>query len=903
MEAKKYQQFRGQPRLPKFAVPRRYDLHLKPDLDACKFSGAVQITVDVVSATKHLVLNAAELSVDSKSVQFKTPTKVLEAAVVEMCEEDEIVVIEFGESLPVGEGVLSVSFEGTLNDRMKGFYRSVYEHNGVKKNMAVTQFEPADARRCFPCWDEPACKATFKITLEVPSDLVALSNMPVIEEKVDGNLKRVSYQESPIMSTYLVAVVVGLFDYIEDQTPDGIAVRVYCKVGKADQGKFALDVAVKTLGIYKEYFAVPYSLPKLDMIAIPDFAAGAMENYGLVTYRETALLYDEKHSAAANKQRVATVVAHELAHQWFGNLVTMEWWTHLWLNEGFATWVSYLAADSLFPEWKIWTQFLDESTEGLRLDGLLESHPIEVDINHAGEIDEIFDAISYRKGASVIRMLQSYLGAECFQRALASYIKKFACSNAKTEDLWSVLQEESGEPVNKLMNSWTKQKGYPVVSAKLQDHKLEFEQSHFLLSGSPGDGQWIVPVTLCCGTYDARKSFLLQAKSETHDIKDLLGASTSKSNSWVKINLDQTGFYRVKYDEDLSVRLRYAIEKNYLSTMDRYGILDDSYALSVACHQSLASLLALMGAYKQENDYTVLSNLISISCKVVRIAADAVPELLEDMKLFFINLFQYSAERLGWDPKPGESHLDAMLRGELLTALSLFEHEETQKEASRRFHIFLDDRNTPVLPPDLRRVCIYVYIYFWLFILSSEISCARTTSLQAVYVSVMLKVTKSNRSGYDSLLRIYRESDLSQEKTRILGSLGSCKDPEIIDEILNFLLSSEVRSQDAVHGLGVSREGRETAWKWLKENWDQIVKTYGAGFLVTRFIGSVVSPFSTYEKATEVEEFFASRMKPFIARTLKQSIERVHINAKWVESIQKEKELADVVKELAYRKD
>ncbi|KAL3844265.1 hypothetical protein ACJIZ3_001668 [Penstemon smallii] len=889
-QTQKYSEFKGQPRLPKFAIPKRYDLKLKPDLTTCKFSGSVQISVDVVSDTKFIVLNAAELSVNPKSVKFTSNNKVAEAVEVELSEHDEIMVIEFKESLQIGVGVLSMEFEGTLNDRMKGFYRSSYEHNGVKKNMAVTQFEPADARRCFPCWDEPACKATFKVTLEVPSELVALSNMPVIEEKLNGDLKTVYYQESPIMSTYLVAVVVGLFDYVEDHTPDGIIVRVYTQVGKTSQGKFALDVAVKTLGLYKEYdvhlpillpivfnlyFEVPYSLPKLDMIAIPDFAAGAMENYGLVTYRETALLYDDKHSAAANKQRVATVVAHELAHQWFGNLVTMEWWTHLWLNEGFATWVSYLAADSLFPEWQIWTQFLDESSEGLRLDGLAESHPIEVDINHAGEIDEIFDAISYRKGASVIRMLQSYLGPESFQRALAIYIKKYACSNAKTEDLWSVLQEESGEPVNKLMNSWTKQQGYPVVSVKVKDQVLEFEQSQFLLSGSHGEGQWIVPITLCCGSYEARKRFLLQTKSESLNIKEFLGALTSSGSPWIKINVDQTGFFRVKYDEDLSTRLRNAIERKSLSTSDKYGILDDYYALSMACQQSLTSLLTLMSAYREELDYTVLSNLISIASKVARIVADAAPELLDDLKLFFINLFQNSAERLGWDPKHGESHLDAMLRGELLTALAAFGHDITLDEASRRFQIFLDDRNTPVVPPDLRR---------------------------AVYVAVVLKVSKSNRSSYDSLLKIYRETDLSQEKTRILGSLASCRDPAIINEFLNFLLSSEVRSQDAVFGLSVSREARETAWNWLKENWDHLSKTYGAGFLITRFISAIVSPFTSYDKAKEVEQFFASRMKPYIARTLKQSIERVHINSAWVKSIQTEKHLADVVKELAYRK-
>ncbi|GMP84067.1 hypothetical protein CsSME_00037742 [Camellia sinensis var. sinensis] len=894
---KKYEQFKGQPRLPKFAVPKRYDINLKPDLVTCKFAGAVKITVDVVTGTKFIVLNAVDLFVDRNSLHFTDTSgcKVSEVLGVELFEEDEIMVVEFPQNLQLGLGVLCIAFEGTLNDKMKGFYRSTYVHCGEKKNMAVTQFEPADARRCFPCWDEPACKATFKITLEVPSELIALSNMPVVDENVDGKIKAIHYQESPIMSTYLVAVVIGLFDYVEDHTSDGIKVRVYSQVGKANQGKFALDVAVKTLGLYKSYFAVPYSLPKLDMVAIPDFAAGAMENYGLVTYRETALLYDDKHSAAANKQRVAIVVTHELAHQWFGNLVTMEWWTHLWLNEGFATWVSYLATDSLFPEWKIWTQFLDESTEGLRLDGLAESHPIEVEINHACEIDEIFDAISYKKGASVIRMLQSYLGPECFQRALASYIKKYACSNAKTEDLWTVLEEESGEPVNNLMNSWTKQKGYPVVSVKLKDQYLEFEQSQFLLSGSHEDGQWIVPITLCCGSYDTCKNFLLQAKSETLDVKEFVGSKENlvdiliklfcccfkkednlvETRAWIKLNVDQAGFYRVKYDEGLASRLRHAIETKCLSATDRFGILDDLYALCMACQQPLASLLTLMGAYRGELEYTVLSNLISISFKIERIAADAAPELLEYIKQFFISLFQYSTQKLGWDPKQGESHLDAMLRGELLTALAQFGHDITQNEARRRFDAFLNDKNTPLLPPDMRK---------------------------AAYVAVMQNVSTSNRSGYELLLKVYRETDQSQEKTRILGSLACCSDPDIVLEVLNFLLSPEVRSQDAVYGIHVNIEGRETAWRWLKDNWDHISKTWGSGFLITRFISAIVSPFSSSEKAFEVEEFFASRAKPSISRTLKQSVERVHINAKWVQGIQNEKHLAEVVQELAHRK-
>ncbi|KAK7352549.1 hypothetical protein VNO80_17972 [Phaseolus coccineus] len=869
-------QFKGQPRLPKFAVPKRYDINLKPDLVEHRFLGSVAVNLDIVTATSFIVLNAAELSISTDAVSFTIgqSSTVIKPSRVELFENDEILVLEFPEEIPVGLGVLTIRFEGILNDRMKGLYRSTYEYNGEKKTMAVTQFEPADARRCFPCWDEPACKATFKITLDVPSELVALSNMPVVEEITNGNLKTVSYQESPIMSTYLVAVVVGLFDYVEDHTSDGVKVRVYCQVGKANQGRFALDVAVKTLELYKNYFATPYALPKLDMITIPDFAAGAMENYGLVTYRETALLYDDQHSAAANKQRVATVVAHELAHQWFGNLVTMEWWTHLWLNEGFATWVSYLATDSLFPEWKIWSQFLDEPTEGLRLDGLAESHPIEVEINHACEIDEIFDAISYRKGASVIRMLQSYLGAECFQRSLASYIKKYAWSNAKTEDLWAALEEGSGEPVNKLMTSWTKQKGYPVVSVTVNDQKLEFNQSQFLSSGAQGEGQWIVPVTLCCGTYDVRKSFLLQTKSDTHDVKDFIGSTDRSVNCWIKLNVDQAGFYRVKYDDLLAAKLRYAVEKQLLSASDRFGVLDDSYALCMARQESLTSLINLMGSYKDEVDYTVLSNLITISLKVERIAADAVPHLLDYFRQFFIALFQHCAERLGWEPKPEESHVDAMLRGEILTALAVFGHDLTLDEASKRFQAFLENRNTPHLPPDIRK---------------------------ATYVAVMQGASKSNRSGYESLLKVYRETDLSQEKTRILGSLASSRDPDLILEALNFMLSSEVRSQDAVFGLAVSREGRDVVWAWLKENWEHLTKTYGSGFLITRFVSAAVSPFASFEKAKEVEDFFATHAMPSIARTLRQSLERVNINASWVESVRKEDSLADAVKELAYR--
>nr|POE74871.1 aminopeptidase m1 [Quercus suber] len=416
------EQFKGQTRLPKLAIPTSYDLYLKLDLTACTFSGTVQVNLNILEHTKYLVLNALEL--DVHKVWFtKSNNQTYQPCDVVLDGDDEILVLVYDEMLSPGDGVLGIDFAGALNQQLKGLYRCTYVDGGVKKNMAVTQFQAVDARRCFPFWDEPALKATFKITIDVPSELTALSNMPITDEKLNENIKTVYFEESPIMSTYLVAVVVGVFDHIEETTAYGTKVRVYCPVGKCDKGKFALDVAVKALDIFTRYFSTPYPLPKLDMVAVPEFSDAAMENYGLITYRENVLLYDDLLSPADRKQFLTIAVSHEVAHQWFGNLVTMEWWSHLWLNEGFATWVSYMATDIMFPEWKIWTQFLLKTNDGLRMDALEQSHPIEVEVHHARSIEEIFDSISYKKGSAVIRMLQGYLGDGTFQKSLSSYIK------------------------------------------------------------------------------------------------------------------------------------------------------------------------------------------------------------------------------------------------------------------------------------------------------------------------------------------------------------------------------------------------------------------------------------------------------------------------------------------------
>ncbi|KAL6058582.1 Aminopeptidase [Balamuthia mandrillaris] len=490
--------------LPTTVYPVKYELSLQPNLQNFTFSGTEKILLHVRQATNTIVLHAADLEVVEARLEVQT-TEPSEsaltetAAVVELPAEEinlnsteQTLTLVFGRALERGEHpVLYISFRGALNDQMAGFYRALYQDD---KYMAVTQFEPVDARKAFPCWDEPAIKATFSIALTIPSHLVAISNGPVIQElpdPIDPSLKTVYFGETPKMSTYLVAFVVGEFDFVEDVTAENVSVRVYTPPEKQHLGRFALDVATRTLSYFTEYFGIAYPLPKLDLVAVPDFAAGAMENWGCVTFREALLLIDPTASSLRAKQMVAYVVAHELAHQWFGNLVTMQWWTHLWLNEGFATWVGNLAVDHLFPEWDIWTQFLtDYVCSGLQLDSLESSHAIEVDVDHPAEIGEIFDAISYDKGASVIRMLANYLNEDTFKYALHRYLLKHTYKNAVTSDLWKSLSKASGKKVNVLMNRWVKDVGYPVLVAETfvnetsGDLILRVSQERFLLTAA-----------------------------------------------------------------------------------------------------------------------------------------------------------------------------------------------------------------------------------------------------------------------------------------------------------------------------------------------------------------------------------------------------------------------------------
>lgn len=843
-------------RLPKTVVPKHYDLLLKPDLKSFVFEGKVTVQIQVNAVTNTIVLNALDLVV--KNVNYNTECGHHKPSNTELSIEDETLTITFPEPIPAGNGALDFEFTGEINDKMKGFYRSRYTSpDGEERYAGVTQFEATDARRCFPCWDEPAIKATFDITLVVPESKVALSNMPVKSECPDpsgSGLHVVRFDTTPIMSTYLVAVVVGEYDYLEDRSRDGVLVRVYTPVGKKEQGRFALEVATKVLPYYKDYFQIAYPLPKIDLIAIADFSAGAMENWGLVTYRETCLLVDPENTSAVRKQWIALVVGHELAHQWFGNLVTMEWWTHLWLNEGYASFVEFLCVAHLFPEYDIWTQFVtDTYIRALELDWLKNSHPIEVPVGHPSEIDEIFDDISYNKGASVIRMLHKYIGDEDFRKGMNLYLTRHQYKNTFTEDLWSALEESSNKPVGAVMSTWTKQTGFPVVKVTSQqdgsNRKLTLTQEKFCADGSTtsNGSLWMIPVMLSTSRSPTEMvhSTVLQTYSAEVILHDV------GPNDWVKVNQGTVGYYRTQYPPEMLAQLVPAIRDKSLPPLDRLGMLDDLFAMVQSGQTPTVEVLKLMEAFSNEDNYTVWSSINNVLSKLALLLSHTE---FEDMfKAYGRQLMSGVGARLGWDPKENESHLDTLLRSLIIGRLGWFKDEAIITEAKRRFSDHVGGK--ALLPADLR---------------------------SPVYKAVL---SMGDNETYNTMLRLYREADLHEEKDRISRALGAISDETILQKVLQFAMSDEVRSQDSVFvivSVAMTKRGRELAWNFFKENWQELMDRYQGGFLLARLVKFTTENFASEERAKEVEDFFRDHPTPGTERTVQQSSESIRLNAAWL---------------------
>ncbi len=825
-------------RLPSHIIPSRYRILMRPQFSDFTFAGEETIYLNILKPVKKIILHAVDLQI--------TDVKVgdVKASKISFNKKNETVTFSFYKVISKGKAELFLKFKGELTDKLKGFYRSRYEHNGEEKFLATTQFESTDARRAFPCFDEPSLKAVFDVTLEIPGHMTAVSN--TIETAVtehNSGYKTVQFASSPKMSTYLLAFIMGELEFVETKSKRGVTVRVFTTQGKKQQAEFALETAARALNFYEDYFNVPYPLPVLDLIAIPDFASAAMENWGAITYRESALLFNELHSSAANKQWVAIVIAHEIAHQWFGNLVTMEWWTDLWLNEGFASYMEYLCVNALFPEWQMWNQYVAERfAVALRLDALQTSHPVEIEVHHPDEISEIFDQISYAKGSVILRMLAEFLGAKKFRDGLRHYLKKHAYKNTVTNDLWKSLEIVSKKPVRKIMAAWTRQAGYPLIEVEEKTGKLILSQSRFFsseISRKQNKTKTVWPVPLNYIKNDGTLSQLLVNKPKQALLKGRTGI--------VKFNGGETSLTRVRYPLEKIQAMMPAIAERQLPVSDRLGIIRDAFALAEAGQFSTVEALKLAEFYKNETEFPVWE----VVAGGLHTAGDfyAGEPWYKNYREYCRNLYLPLIKILGWQKKTGEVHLQGLLRNLALMEAGSYGDKPTIAQAQKLF-------KSGNVEPDLRGV---------------------------VY---NLAAQNGGQKELQKFISMYKAAGQHhEEQDRIGRAIGNFEDKKILANVLKFIFSEYVRRQDAAfifNSVARTFYGRGLAWKFLKKNWKVIDQNYNVGGHLLEWFVAPFARFQTEADAKDYVQFFKTHHAPNVTRVIEQSLERILSNAAWI---------------------
>ena len=849
-------------RLPRQVVPTRYEIRLVPDLTTSVFAGVETITVTVHEPTSEILLNAAELEISEAAIEHEGG-RVLDG-LVQLDESTERGRVRFPETLRPGEWRLRLAFKGILNDKLRGFYRSTYrEQTGAPRVLAATQFEATDARRAFPCWDEPAFKAVFSLTLVIDPGLTAVSNTRIVSERVEGGKKILRFADTIRMSTYLVAFIVGDLEATDAIQVGRTPLRVWCVPGKRHLAGFALEVAADSLRFFQDYYGLPYPGDKLDLLAIPDFASGAMENLGAITFRENALLVDGQASTHAELERVADVIAHENAHMWFGDLVTMSWWNGLWLNEAFATFMGMLAVDAWKPEWQRWGTFNLSRAAALSVDGLHSTRPIEYPVRAPHDADAMFDVLTYEKGASVLRMLEQYLGPDVFRTGVRDYLRAHAYDNADTGDLWAALQRTATQPVLDLMQGWIFRAGYPLINVDLDQDpargsRLLIAQQRFtyLPSSSLGaadpenerDQRWHAPLLIrITARGQSRTHRILLTEPEARlDLPDGFESAL--------VNEGGHGFYRVRYGPALLERLM-RVMPGGLPAIERFNVVNDAWAAAVAGLMPLSDYLELTARLRADRDKNVWAILIDSFHALNRIIDPSDRPALEALVRHRI---QPAVAELGWVTRPGESELIRQLRGDLLRALGTIGNDRAVQ--ARAAELYADDglergeRDSGTLDPNVLPALIAVLAHV------------------------------GDAARYDEFLRRFRTAATPQEERRYLYALAAFQPPALLDQTLARAINGEIRTQDApfvIRSLLMSVYGRERAWNFVKANWDTMDRMYPKSGL--RRLCEGVIGLATPELERDVLAFFAERKIDFGGKTRDQYLEQLRVAVVWRE--------------------
>ena len=825
-------------RLPRLATPQHYKLALAPNFSTDTFTGAETIQIKVLQPTKQIVLNAAEINFQKASI---TSGNAAQTAKILEDPAKETVILAVDNQIPAGPATIEINYTGVLNNQLRGFYLGRDEEGN---KYAVTQFEATDARRAYPSFDEPAYKATFDLTVTADKDLSVISNSRMLTDTPDasGAKHTVHFATTPKMSPYLLAVAVGHFEFVEGSA-DGIPIRVWTTPGKKQLAAFALETAEHVLQYYNHYFAIKYPYSKLDLIALPDFSAGAMENTACITFREVLLLLNQQRATLDSKRRVASVIAHEMAHQWFGDLVTMQWWDDIWLNEGFATWMSSKPIKAWHPDWQVDLDDVQETTQSLDMDSLDNTRPIHQQAETPAQILELFDGIAYGKTAAVLRMLESYLGPQAFQSGVNLYLKKHAYGNATATDFWTALAQASKKPVDKIMPTFVEQPGVPLVniglncakntgSVVLQQHRYFYDRARFAANKS--EQRWMIPV--CFKTDGSSKQssrcLLLQDQQQTTALR---GCS-----SWLYANRDARGYYRSGYTPAELTIIAKDVE-SALTPAERMMLLTDAWASMRVGHITIGDYMTMVNGFHAERNYAVIDQLL--------VQLNYVSQFLvndQDRTAFnswMRRLFTPTAEQVGWEAKPGESDEQLELRGQLLRALGIAQDPQAQAVAKKLAEQDLDH------PGSVQKELVV-----------PALEVAAMQGDEAFYQKVMMRLEEAHNPEQHSLY------------SQILARFT---DPALVKQSLNFFISPEVRSQDVA--LLLSREllnpaVQPEAWDFIQSHWNDI---QGAGGPFSS--GKIVQAsgrFCTPHLRDSMLSFF-SEHKVSAQRTLKQSQERI----------------------------
>lgn len=815
--------------------PTAYNLIIDIDAKNLTFTGTVTITGRLKQGSATLPLHAKDLTiteahVNGASVSYQQkPQDVLELQLPETSKEDSVEAV--------------IAFHGVITDDMSGMYPCYFEHEGEKKWLIATQFESHHAREVFPCVDEPAAKATFDVTLTTNEGEAVLSNMPIKDQQIDNSKQITVFETTPRMSTYLLAFVTGEMNHKEAVTKDGVVVRSWASaVQPASHLDYSLQEAVKIIGFFNEYFAIPYPLTKCDQVALPDFDAGAMENWGLITYRESAMLADPENRSISSEQYISTVIAHELSHQWFGNLVTMQWWDDLWLNESFASLMEYIAVDALHPEWQAWEDYTAaDAVVASNRDVFSDVQPVRVDVNDPAEISTLFDgAIVYAKGGRLLKMMREYIGEDAFRAGLTSYFKKHAYGNTVRDDLWNELEASSGKPIGTIMNSWLEQSGLPKLQVSQDGSSVQLSQKRLLLDGNDDDTQtWQIPLL----ANEVLSADLLTETSATVE---------AESDTAVLFNLSASGHFVVDY-EDVAQKqaLRDALKDLTIEASGRINTLNDLILLARAGEDSLVSGLELVGGCSNEPRDNVWSLIASILGHA-RVLTEGDDEAEQKLKDFTYQLVKEQHHALGWEPQDGDDANTIQLRRSLAGLALSSENESVIQEALKRY------------------------------------TAANPADLEAEFRSLLMSaaVRFGDKSEIDKLITLHKETASADIRADVCGALTSTKDGEVGKRLLSMLKDKDhVRPQDLVRWFAYllrNKHTREITWQWLGENWDWIMETFASSKSYDYFPRYAANFMNSASWLEQYKTFFTPMLSNVsLQRTIKIGVKEIEARIAW----------------------